>query len=130
MKSPVVKRSDRVASEMYEELAMSVGALSDPRVHGARVTRVALTDDLRFARVFVRLEVDGEDLAARKKLLQGLTSASGKLRGEVTRTLGLRHAPELRFFYDDGLEAASRVEEILREIAVDHPAPGSGEPKR
>lgn len=126
MKSPAVKRSDRVASEMYEELAMAVGGLSDPRVHGARVTRVALTDDLRFARVFVRLEVDGDDPVARKKLLQGLSSASGKLRGEVTRTLGLRFAPELRFLYDEGLEASARVEELLREIAEGT----SGDPKR
>jgi ribosome-binding factor A len=126
MKSPVVKRSDRVASEMYEELAMAVGGLSDPRVHGVRVTRVELTDDLRFARVFVRLEVDGDDPVARKKLLQGLASAGGKLRGEVTRTLSLRFAPELRFLYDEGLEASARVEEILREIAEGNP----GDPKR
>lgn len=115
MKSSGVKRSDRVAAELHEELALAVGALSDPRLLGARVTRVALTDDLRFARVFVRLET-GDTPSTRAGLLRGLGSAAGKLRGEVTRTLSLRFAPELRFFYDEGVEAASRVDELLREI--------------
>ncbi len=115
MKSSGVKRSDRVAAELHEELAMAVGALNDPRLLGARVTRVALTDDLRFARVYVRLEA-GDSPASRSALLRGLGSAAGKLRGEVTRAIGLRFAPELRFHYDEGVEAASRVDELLREI--------------
>ena len=37
--------------------------------------------------------------------------------------LNLQKAPELRFVYDEGMEHANRVEEILREI--DHEKKGS-----
>jgi ribosome-binding factor A len=50
-------------------------------------------------------------------LVKGLDSAAGKLRGDLTRAIGLRVAPGLRFLYDEGIDHATRVEELLREIA-------------
>jgi ribosome-binding factor A len=41
------------------------------------------------------------------------------LRREVTQRLGLRHAPELRFLYDEGLDRTSEIEKILDEIAAE-----------
>ncbi len=116
-----VKRSARVAERMREELAMMLRSLRDPRVVGALVTRIDLTDDLSFARIYVRKDVGADDEAERRLLVKGLESAAGKLRGDLTRALGLRVAPGLRFHYDEGIDHQTRVEEILREIA--------GEPK-
>lgn len=112
-----VKRSARVAERMREELATMVRSLRDPRVVGTLVTRIELTDDLSFARIYVRKDVGADDEAERRSLVKGLESAAGKLRGDLTRALGLRVAPGLRFHYDEGLDHATRVEEILREIA-------------
>lgn len=112
-----VKRSARVGERMREELAMMVRNLRDPRVAGALVTRVELTDDLSFARIYVRKDVGADDEAERRSLVKGLESAAGKLRGDLTRALGLRVAPGLRFAYDEGIDHQTRVEEILREIA-------------
>jgi ribosome-binding factor A len=112
-----VKRSARVAERMREELAGMLRSLRDPRVVGALVTRIELTDDLSFARIYVRKDVGADDEAERRSLVKGLESAAGKLRGDLTRALGLRVAPGLRFQYDEGLDHATRVEEILREIA-------------
>jgi ribosome-binding factor A len=116
-----VKRSARVAERMREELAMMLRSLRDPRVVGALVTRIDLTDDLSFARIYVRKDIGADDEAERRSLVKGLESAAGKLRGDLTRALGLRVAPGLRFHYDEGIDHQTRVEEILREIA--------GEPK-
>lgn len=113
------KRSQRVASRMREELMLLLRNLSDPRLTGAIITRVDLTDDLAFARVHVRQELLAPDDAAQKRMLRGFEAASSRLRQQVGRALGLRHAPELRFMYDSGQDAAMRVEEILREIARD-----------
>ena len=49
-----VKRSARVAERMRVELATMLRSLRDPRVVGALVTRIELTDDLSFARIYVR----------------------------------------------------------------------------
>jgi ribosome-binding factor A len=110
------KRSQRVASRMREELMLLLRGLNDPRLTGAVITRIELTDDLAFARVFVRQELLVSDAVTQKTLLRGFDAASGRLRQQVGKGLGLRHAPELRFLYDEGQDAATRVEEILREI--------------
>ena len=110
------KRSTRVAERLREELAVLVSReLSDPRVAGAIVSRVEMSDDLKTARVYVRrLEgvAGGEDAT----LVAGLTKAGSLLRREVTKRVGLRYAPELRFFYDAGLDATNRIESLLEDI--------------
>ena len=44
---------------------------------------------------------------------EGLTRASGFLRGEVGRRLGLRHAPKLEFEFDDSFEKAAKLTELI-----------------
>jgi ribosome-binding factor A len=111
-------RVRRVAKGMREELAsLLAGTVKDPGAAGAIVTRVEVTNDLRSARVFVRLLEGGDDPERRKAVLAALGRASGILRREVTQQLALRHAPELRFTYDEGLDHTTRVEELLAEIA-------------
>jgi ribosome-binding factor A len=48
-----------------------------------------------------------------------LRRATGLLRREITRRLGLRHAPELRFVYDEGRDHLTEVERLLDEIAAE-----------
>lgn len=112
-------RVQRVAKGIREELAALLAhEVKDPGAAGAIVTRVELTQDLRSARVLVRL-LEGGDDAARKRVLDALGRAKGMLRREVTQRLSLRHAPELRFAYDEGLDHTVRVEELLAEIAAE-----------
>jgi ribosome-binding factor A len=113
-------RARRVAEAVREELALLLGdQVKDPGAAGAVITRVEMTPDLRSARIGVRRLEPGADPAAREALVQALGRASGMLRREVTHRLGLRFAPELRFEYDDGLDATTRVEELLAEIAAE-----------
>ena len=117
MQSATPKRAVRVAERVREEIGRAlVRELGDPRLALAVVIRVEMPDDLSVARVLVRLASGGEDEAARKRLLAGLSAASGILRKHVGQRLGLRRAPELRFHYDEGQDATTRVEELLAEI--------------
>ncbi|HWL87270.1 MAG TPA: 30S ribosome-binding factor RbfA [Polyangiaceae bacterium] len=110
-----VKRATRVAEGIRAELATLLGRrIRDPRVAGVIVSRVIVTDDLRSAKIYVRL-LDG-DTAREKELLTGLKSAQGMLRSAITKALSLRFAPELRFFYDESIEKRARVDELLHEI--------------
>lgn len=119
MKSGAVKRSARVAERLREELSTLLRDLRDPRVQGALVSRVEVTDDLQSAKVFVRRELGAPGEGDARELVKGLTAASGRLRREVAQLLALRYAPTLRFFYDDAPDAMTRVEELLREIKRD-----------
>ena len=108
-----VKRASRVAERIREELAVLLSReVRDPGAAGAIVSRVEMTDDLKIARVYIRtLEGKGADLA-----LVALKRAGTMLRRHVTTRVGLRFAPELRFFYDDRLDAVNRIEELLEEV--------------
>ncbi len=81
------KRSQRVASRMREELTLLLRDMNDPRLVAPVITRVDLTDDLSFARIFVRQE-------ASKRLLvgqQGLGGIAGQHfagRAEVGEAAG------------------------------------------
>ncbi len=108
-----VKRSARVAERVREELAwLLTREVRDPGAAGAIVSRVEMTDDLKTVRVYVRtLEGTGQD-----EVLAALKRAQSMLRRQVTTRVGLRFAPEFRFFYDERLDAVTRIEELLDEV--------------
>lgn len=110
-----VKRATRVAGRLREELSAALRGLRDPRLEGVLVSRVELTDDLQLAKVYVRREL-GHDEAAVKAALKGLGAAAGRLRHATAQALGLRYAPNFRFYYDEAPDAMARIEELLREV--------------
>jgi len=88
--------------------------LQDPRIGFVTVTSVKTSSDLRHARVYV--SVFGDD-AERADSLAGLESARGALQRRLARELRMKHTPTLEFDYDDTIDRAMRVEQILdREV--------------
>lgn len=116
-----VRRADRVAAEIQRILSEELlHRVRDPRVAHVTITRVRMNDDLRLARVFFTLlEVGEGDRAA---ALRGLESALAYLRRTVAGVLGLRHAPELAFAYDDDLASARRIDALLKDLRTSQPA--------
>jgi ribosome-binding factor A len=117
------RRSARVASVLHEELSLRLRAMSDPRLTSIVVSRVEVSDDLSFARVLVMLgshasgALPGE--AERRGALRALAGVGPRLRRTLSRELGMKSVPELRFQYDEGFDNQVRVSELLREIADD-----------
>jgi len=91
--------------------------LGDPTLSRLVVTGVLVTDDLGLATINVRLLSGTGSEDEQRSVLRHLARASGRLRQALGPALGLRRVPELRFYYDTGLEAVSRVDELLMEIA-------------
>lgn len=113
-----VKRGVRVAERVREEMSKLLSRkIRDPRAEGVIVSRVEMTDDLGLAKVYFRLLEPTETRI--KDAKKGLEKAAGLMRAELTKTLKLRTAPELRFFYDEGIDAQNRIEELLAEIEAD-----------
>lgn len=106
------KRAERVSSLVHQILAdlLSFSA-QDPRVKHAVITGVAIGDDLRLATVGFQV-VDGDP----EKVLDGLNKAKGFLRREMGKRLEMKITPDLRFVYDDSLDATARIDEILDRI--------------
>ena len=110
------RRSERVAELLMRELSeMLVRDLKDPRLKGITLTGAKMTDDLRLGRVyFSHLEGSKRAPAA----IAGFKSASGFIRREIGRALGLRYTPELDFEFDSGLERAARIDALLKGTAT------------
>ena len=107
-------RVDRLADQIRGEVAgMITAELKDPRIGFTTVTRVELSRDRYHARVWV--SVLGDE-AARQRTLEGLASAAGYVRQEVSHRLRLRRVPDLIFVLDRGPEEASKIEALLRHL--------------
>lgn len=88
----------------------------DPRLGVfVTVTRVVISPDLQHARVFV--SVMGTE-AEKAGVMKALDTASGFLRRELDARLRLRHSPALSFSYDDSLEQAGRVLQVMSELST------------
>jgi ribosome-binding factor A len=112
------KRSQKVGDALRGELMTMLlsGEVHDPGAQNAVVSAVQLTDDLRLAKIYVRLlDIEAPE-AARKSLLGALERARGFLRREIAQRLSLRYAPELRFYWDDAIDRGRDIESLLREI--------------
>ncbi len=107
------RRAARVAEAVREVIAEVIAReLKDPRVGMVAITRVEMSPDLRHARVHFSCLGDA---AARDRCAQGLRSAARFIRGQVLRRLELRVAPDLVFLPDASLEAAARLNALLRQ---------------
>jgi len=96
--------------------------VKDPRVGPVTVTAVRVANDMSAARVFVLPfgTVDGANRA--QSLIAGLTNAAGFLRGEVGRSLQLRHAPQLQFEIDDSFDRAAHLTALINDAVKPPPA--------
>jgi|SRR5882757_2079863 ribosome-binding factor A len=110
-------RMRRVNGAMRAVLSDAISKdLKDPRVGFVTVTAVKTSSDLRHARVYVSVLGDEH---ARAESIEGLRSAHGFLQSRVASELTLKRTPELTFEYDDTVDNAARINELLRESADD-----------
>jgi ribosome-binding factor A len=108
------KRSERVADLIQREVAeMLVKSIKDPRIGFVTITKVTVSEDCRFAKVY--FSVAGT-LAERESSGKGLDSAKGYVRKELGRRLQLRYTPEIVFQFDPSIEYAIHMEEVIRSI--------------
>ncbi|HMK76653.1 MAG TPA: 30S ribosome-binding factor RbfA [Thermodesulfobacteriota bacterium] len=108
------KRSDKVADLIQKEVSqMLLKSIKDPRIGFITITRVTVSEDCRFARVYY--SVAGTQ-AERESSMKGLDSAKGYLRKELGRRIRLRYTPEITFQFDPSVEYAIHMEELIRNI--------------
>lgn len=122
MTNPRVRKiADRIQVIVAEMLERRI---KDPRLGFVTVTDVRVTGDAQQATVFYTVLGTGEDAeseeAARQATAAALESAKGLIRSEVSKQLGMRHAPTLTFVADALPENARHLDEVLaRARAMD-----------
>lgn len=108
-------RIGRTTEDIKREINACIRELKDPRISGKMLTvlRVDVSSDLSFVKVYISA-LEGIDAA--KKAVEGLTGASGRIRGEVSRRLRLRKTPEIKFIADDSVEHGMKIFKMLDGI--------------
>ena len=110
----MTRRTERFSDLLLETLSeLLLREVKDPRIGTVTLTRVAVSDDLRQAKIGYSTLGDA---SARTRAQKGLESAAGFMQGKVTRLLRMRYAPELRFEYDDTFEKADEVDRLLKRV--------------
>ena len=101
--------ADRIRVILAERLEKG---LRDPRLGFVTITDVRVTGDLQHASVFYTVLGSEEERVASGA---ALTSATGLLRKEVGKQLGVRLVPTLEFIPDALPENADHISDLLRQ---------------
>lgn len=107
-------RLNRVNEELKKEISQVISfELKNPNITGLiSVTKVKVTPDLRFARVYVSL-LNSKNI---KKTMKGLKEATGYIKGQIARKINLRVTPDLQFEIDDSMEYGEKIDKLLNEM--------------
>ena len=107
-------RLGRIDEELKKEISHVISfELQNSEVTGmVSVTKVKITPDLRYAKVYVSLL----NSKSKVKTMEGLKKSSGFIRTQIAHRVNLRITPELVFELDDSMEAGDRIDAILKSL--------------
>jgi bifunctional oligoribonuclease and PAP phosphatase NrnA len=108
-------RSNRLNQSILEVLSgLLTTAVKDPRVGFVTINSVKVNRDHSVAEVYFSVMGDNEEERAESFL--GLKKARKFMQSKLTRVLGLRMAPNLRFIYDDSIEKAIAMDTVFEDM--------------
>ena len=107
-------RPERVQEALRQEISRVVlEEIKDPRIGFLTITKVDLTKDLRYAKVYFSVLGGAKEKAL---ALKGLNSAKGYIRGMVADRISLRLVPEISFRIDESIEHTQEIHDLLKRI--------------
>ena len=109
-------RLSRIEEELKKEISNIINyELNNSNITGmVSVTKVKVTPDLKYARVFVSMINSNK-----KNTLAALKSSAGYVRKEIAHRINLRTTPEIIFEFDESIEYGAKIDNILKEIMKD-----------
>lgn len=111
------ERTDRIAEEMRREIDHIIREdLNNPRIAGTfSITRVDVTRDLRYAKVFVSI-LEPEN---REPMMAALKKAAGFVRRTVGKRIVIRYTPEILFELDTNIEYGVRIASLIDHVIAE-----------
>lgn len=110
-----IQRTDRLNSLLKEVISEVIRReVRNPHVNDLiTVTRVEITKDLHYAKVYISVIGNKED---KQKTINALQTAAGFIAVNASKKVVMRYFPELTFRLDDSVDKHMRIEELLNEI--------------
>ena len=108
-------RTIKIQGEMKRALSeIFFQEIKDPRMSPmATVSRVQVTPDLKYAKVYVSV-YDTEE--KRESTIVALTSAEAFIRSKVNAKIRMRRIPNMEFVLDDSIEYAVKMSKLIDEV--------------
>ncbi|MFP4193989.1 MAG: 30S ribosome-binding factor RbfA [Desulfobacterales bacterium] len=118
-------RAERVGGLIQQTLSEILNkSIKDPRLRSVAITGVRMTADLKLARIYF---VTSGHFSTKEEATAGFAKARGYIRHTLAEKLELRYIPELKFFYDDSIEYADRINSVIKRLhdknESDYPTP-------
>ena len=106
-------RLNRINEELKKEISHVITfELKNTNITGLiSVTKVKITPDLRFARVYVSLL----NSKSKTKTMADLQNAVGYIRGQIAKKINLRVTPDLQFELDESMEYGEKMDKIISD---------------
>jgi ribosome-binding factor A len=108
-------RMGRINEEIKKEISNIIrDDISDPRLTAmVSITKVEVTSDFRYAKVFVSLFGNDE---SKKDSLQALKRSAGFIRREIGHRIQLRYTPEMILELDTSIERGMHINDLLSNL--------------
>lgn len=109
------KRLGRISEEVRKVVSEIIGnGLKDPRINSmTTVTKVEVTRDLRYAKIYVSVLGDDRE---KKETIEGLENAKGFIRRDISSKIDLRYTPEPVFVLDESIEKGIYISKLIDEV--------------
>jgi len=121
------RRIAKLQSLMLREVSDVIqNRLKDQRVGFVSVTKVELSQDMLFAKVFVSVLGGGKE---KTNTMNALEHAKGFIQREAGRAMRIHTLPRISFQLDESIEKAIEICKIIdRAVEADRKARGESEP--
>ena len=107
-------RSEKIASKVQTLVAeiLQRDFSDDKLINGVSLVGAESHGGMQFVKIFFYAH---DDIDATQKRLDEITKM---VRFELAKKIDQKYVPEIRFVYDDTLERANRIEELLNNLEV------------
>lgn len=111
-------RLNRIEGELKRALSSVImNEVKDDRLSDmVSVTRVEVTPDLKYSKVFV--SVYGTE-NKRSGSIEALNHGASFIRTRLSKMLDIRRVPELKFVLDDSIEYSMKISKLLEDVRDD-----------
>ncbi|SHM49815.1 ribosome-binding factor A [Caldanaerovirga acetigignens] len=112
-------RTERVSVEIQKAVSEIINnELKDPRIQGLiSVTKVDVSKDLRYAKIFLSIYGDEE---TKHNVLEALNHAEGFIKRELANRVRLKFMPKLNFKLDESIEYSIYISKLLKDMNNDN----------
>ena len=91
--------------------------VKNPKIQGmVSVTKMEVTEDLRYADVYFSVLSVGENKVDELMVLEGLNEIRKFLRKRVSEETNLRYVPEIRVHLDDTVARAIKISNLIDKV--------------